>query len=172
MRRFFCSTEGSLRTSAVLLSVASALFLSGCVEENYVVSYDELDISFEGSFNKFRVLHWCLGPDGKNRRPLIVHLPNGDLSEKDFASPKRMQELGGELREYKELPGFSYIDLWYDDDVKIETSYKNGVLDYVMVSAGSGRVRITLGEVTITLPINKGGLRRKLGEPETIGIGG
>src|SRR5207247_1373573 len=134
---------------------------------------------------------WVRGPAAAGSCPLVIHLPTGDIGEKEFAEAGGLLRLGWKEVAYPPPPaeivalvgpdwdhGLPKVVKFGHDDLRVATQHTAGELTGVWVwvveqghetmasSLGSARYSISIDGRRVTLPLPEAEMVQVLGAPE------
>jgi hypothetical protein len=134
---------------------------------------------------------WVRDPAAPGHCPLIIHLPTGDVGEKELVEEGGLLKRGWKEVPYPPMPpeaaaligpngdaGLPRVVKYGHDDLRVATQFTDGVLTSVSVwvvepghetmaaSPGATRYAISVDGRRVTLPLPAAEMVQALGEPE------
>ena len=149
-----------------LRAVAVALSACGCMAKPHHLIYPQ-DVTFTGWHNPdFEICSWGCAPNNPKPCPLVVHLPTGDLGDKELADAIALRRAGWEER----VIGNGRIELVLRAKPPlVRCWYQGGVLVGVEVNTlpgnGGGPGVLSIDGKKVTLPSKDEGIIQALGQP-------
>jgi hypothetical protein len=184
-----------VRSLACLLVLGLALSLVRAYFGSLVFATYPGLVEFMGHSRLFRSTYfsvkWVRDAASPDPCPLVVHLPAGDVGDKDLAEPGGLLRLGWEEVPYPPLPaeaarllgpqwdhGLPRVVKFGHGDLRVATQHTDGELTGVWVwvvepgyetlacSAGATQYAISIAGRRVTLPLPEAEMIRVLGMPE------
>jgi hypothetical protein len=178
------------RSWAAVLGMLVMACSAGCAKQEFPFAYYDQGVTFTGSRGIIHKVLWVspgapagplvglLNGDGKrkekpkrqvhpSRCPVVVHLEQRDLGDREFSSANTMRALGGEVR--NEYEGSFEITL-QREGFWIVASYEGEQLTRLSVlvsSRESGKKEISVDRKRVPLPLRPDELFQRAGEPRS-----
>jgi hypothetical protein len=147
---------------AALLVVVTLLPAGGCMMKSRHLVYPQ-GVTFTGwHMPDFEICNWDRDPNNPQPCPLAIHMPAGDLGDKELSDAAALKRAG-----WEEQAGGNLV--LRADKGLVCCSHRGGVLVGVSVSAlpraGGGPIALSVGGKRISLPATDGAITAVLGQP-------
>jgi hypothetical protein len=160
--KFLCT---SMRSFVSILGVAALVPAGGCMMKPRHLVYLQ-GVTFTGWHTpNFEICGWDRDPNNPRPCPLVVHLPTGDLGDKELSDALALKRAGWEEQDN----GHGNTLLLRAGTAQVCCNYQGGVLVGVSVSAlpgvGGGPVVFSVGGKRVSLPATDQAITTALGQP-------
>jgi hypothetical protein len=154
-----------MRRFAILLAAAATLPAGGCMMKPRHLVY--ADVSIEGwHVPNFEIARWGRDPNNPRPCPLVLHLPGGDLGEKELSDIAALKRAG--WQEHDAGNGSTWLWLKANPPL-VRCFYENGKLVGVEVNTlsgnGGGPGVFSVNGMKVSLPATDEAITAALGQP-------
>lgn len=155
-----------MRRFAVLLVVASALPAGGCMMKPRHLVYPQ-GVTVTGWYRpNFEICTWGRDPNGPRPCPLVIHLPAGDLGEKELSDVNALKRAGWAERDLGN--GLTELTLRANPPL-LRCFYRGGALASVEINTlsgnGGGPGVFSVDGKRVSLPATDEAITAALGPP-------
>ena len=155
-----------MRRFVALLVVGAALLASGCMNKPRHLFYPDGVTIVGWRVPNFEYCIWTRAPNAPGPCPLVVHLPTGDLGDKELSDAAALKRAGWE----EETNGNLLLRVGTG---LVVCGYQGGVLNGVTVSVRvstfatnrNGPIEFSVGGKRLSLPNTDEGITAALGQP-------
>ena len=151
---------------AILLGATLCLPVGGCMMKPRHLVYPDGVVFTGWHVPNFEICNWSRDPNNPQPCPVVVHLPAGDLGDKELSDAAALKWAGWEEQDN----GNGNTSLWLRAGTgQVNCNYRGAALVGASVStlssAGSGPVALSVNGKRVILPATAEAITATLGQP-------